>query len=200
MVNVRHALLPAVVCVFVSCGRQRSPNLYVEPSIEAELRQVAAIDNHAHPQRVVSAGEEDREFDALPADSIQEPALATPFREDSPYFPQAWQALFKYGFSDAKREHLATLQTAKRNLRAQKGDLYPVWVLNQANTEIMLANRVAMGRGLPPDRFKWVPFVDMLLFPLNNNAIKAKDPEHRAFLSNEESLLNNSLQSAGFQK
>jgi uncharacterized protein len=64
----------------------------------------------------------------------------------------------------------------------------------------MLANRVAMGRGLPPDRFKWVPFVDMLLFPLNNNPTKAKDPEHRAFLSNEESLLNISLQSAGFQR
>ena len=29
----------------------------------------------------------------------------------------------------------------------QKGDLYPVWVLNHTNTEIMLSNRVAMGRG-----------------------------------------------------
>ncbi len=69
-------------------------------------------------------------------------------------------------------------------------------MLNQANTEIMLANRVAMGRGLSSDRFKWVPFADMFLFPLNNDAAKAKDPEHKAFISREEVLLKGYLQGA----
>src|SRR5207302_162001 len=71
------------------------------------------------------------------------------------------------------------------------------WVLKRANTEMVLANRVAMGRGLPQDRFKWVPFVDMFLFPLNNSAIKAKDPEHKAFMGNEEALLKGYLRGAG---
>ena len=81
-------------------------------------------------------------------------------------------------------------------MQKQKGDLYPVWVLNHTNTEIMLANRVAMGRGLPNDRFKWVPFVDMFLFPLNNQRIKQKDPEHEAFMKNEEKLLAGYLEAA----
>ena len=84
----------------------------------------------------------------------------------------------------------ARLQQAKEEKRREKGELYPAWVLNQTLTDIMLANRVAMGRGLSPDRFKWVPFVDMFLFPLNNSTLKAKDPEHRAFFTQEEKLLN----------
>jgi hypothetical protein len=64
----------------------------------------------------------------------------------------------------------------------------------------MLANRVAMGRGLPSDRFKWVPFADMFLFPLNNNAIKDEDPEHKAFIGNEELLLKKFLSQAQLPK
>ena len=179
-----------------SCHSASSSRLYIESGIEAEINGIHAIDNHAHPQSVVAAGEVDRDFDALPADSIQDPALPTPFRQDSPYFPEAWHALFKYKYSDASPQHLASLKQAKEQVAKQKGDLYPSWVLNQANTDIMLANRVSMGAGLSPDRFKWVPFVDMFLFPLNNNAIKAKDPEHKAFLQSEETLLQRYMRAA----
>ncbi len=191
-------LASAVLCL-ASCRTSGSSHLYIESGIETELAQIHAIDNHAHPRRVVSAGEDDRDFDALPADAIQDPALPTPFRNDSPYFPLAWSALFKYQYSDASPEHLATLDQLKEKVAKQKGDLYPVWVLNQANTDIMLANRVSMGAGLPTDRFKWVPFVDMFLFPLNNSAIKAKDPEHKAFMENEELLLRRYMQAAQLQ-
>jgi uncharacterized protein len=190
----------ALVCLLTACSRPQSSGPYIDGFIESELRQIPAIDNHAHPVKVVSPGEEDHDYDALPADAIQDPALPAPFQEGSSYFPEAWRALFGYKFSDATPEHLSELQRARREIASQKADLYPVWVLNRTNTEVMLANRVAMGRGLPADRFKWVPFVDMFLFPLNNDALKAQDSEHRSFLGREEALLRGYLAGAQMRK
>ena len=184
----------------ISCESPRHSDLYVDSSLASELGQISAIDNHAHPLKVSSYGEEDRDDDALPTDAIQDLALPTPFREDSPYFPEAWHALFHYNFSDAKPEHLVQLEHAKLSEQKQRGDMYPSWVLNQAGTEVMFANRIAMGRGLPADRFKWVPFTDMFLFPLNNDAIKAKDPEHKAFITAEEVLLKRYLSNAQLRR
>ena len=193
MARYRLSLALLAVGLSMSCERSSRSNLYVDSGLQAELAQISAIDNHAHPEKVVSYGEEDRDFDALPADSIQDMALPTPFREGSPYFPEAWHALFAYNFPDAKPEHTGELEEAKRKEKKQHGDQYPSWVLNRANTDSMLANRVAMGRGLPPDRFKWVPFTDMFLFPLNNDMAKGKDPEHRSFFTGEEVLLKKYL-------
>ncbi len=193
-------LLASAALILSSCQPSPSSRLYVDSGIEAELRQIHAIDNHAHPQAVVPPGQLDRNFDALPADAIQDLALPAPFHEGSPYFTQAWRALFKYSYSDASKEHVASLQALKRGVQKQKGDLYPAWVLNQTNTDIMLANRIAMGNGLAADRFKWVPFADMFLFPLNNNASKAKDPEHKAFFEAEERLLSECMRSAQLRR
>lgn len=171
---MRRLALAVVVCVFSGCSKPP-----IASDIAAELEHTKSIDNHAHPMKVVGPGEQDRDFDALPADAVLQPALPVPSRPDNPLFHQAWQDLFN--------------SQPKAEIAKQKGDLYPVWILNHTDTEIMLANRVAMGRGLPNDRFKWVPFVDMFLFPLNNAAIKQKDPEHDAFMRNEEKLLDGYL-------
>ncbi len=200
MARVSVVLALLAFSLSISCEGPRRSNLYVDSSIESELAQISAIDNHAHPLKVVSYGEEDHDDDALPTDAIQDLALPTPFREGSPYFPEAWHALFNYSFSDSKPEHLGALEQAKRSEEKQRGDQYPSWVLNRTGTEVMLANRVAMGRGLPPDRFKWVPFTDMFLFPLNNDATKAKDPEHKAFVTEEEALLKRYLSSAQLKR
>ncbi|MBV9304053.1 MAG: amidohydrolase family protein [Acidobacteriaceae bacterium] len=198
----RSALVLAILGAFLlaSCEGQRGSHASVKSSVEYELRQIHAIDNHAHPMKAVGQGEEDHEYDALPVEGIPSFALPTVFSEGNPYFPQAWHTLFGYRYSDSKPEHLAELEKAKRDLAKQKGDLYPSWVLNQANTEIMLANRVAMGRGLPSDRFKWVPFADMFLFPLNNESYKAKDPDHDVFFGREEKLLKGYMANAQMQK
>jgi hypothetical protein len=155
----------------------------IDSDIAAELEHTKTIDNHAHPMKVVERGEEDREFDALPADAVKEPAMPVAARPDNPAFAIAWKELFGYDHAGPQ------LSQAKAAAAKQRGDFYPAWVLNHTNTEIMLANRIAMGRGLSSDRFKWVPFVDMFLFPLNNSAIAQKDPEHNAFMKNEEKLL-----------
>jgi hypothetical protein len=175
---MRLIALTAVVCVLSACSKPS-----ISSDIEAELEHTKTIDNHAHPERVVAPGERDRDFDALPADAVTDLALPVAARPDNPMYAQAHKALF----GDSNKVDVERL----------RGDSYPVWVLNHTNTEIMLANRVAMGRGLSNDRFKWVPFVDMFLFPLNNAAIEHKDVEHAAFMRNEEKLLAGYLTAAG---
>lgn len=145
---------------------------------------------------VTTAGQEDHDYDALSMEGIQDLGMPTPFRENSPYFTQAWRAL--YGIDESANPHQNTtrIEEAQRDIQRQKGDLFPAWVLNRSNTDIMLANRVAMGRGLTPDRFKWVPFVDMFLFPLNNAALEYKDPDKTIFFKREEQLLHGYLKDA----
>ena len=121
------ALALLTVLVTSSCESSRRSALYVDSSIQSDLAQISAIDNHAHPQSVVSSGDEARAFDALPADSMQDMALPTAFRAGSPYFQQAWHALFGYNFPDGKPEHLNELEDAKRKEQKQRGDLYPSW-------------------------------------------------------------------------
>ena len=128
---------------------------------------------------MLAPGEEDVDADALPPDAISDLALPTPMLEGSPYLPQALACHFRF---QRQRWRLAnavsTLLRKREDLQKSKGDAYPVWVLNQTDTAIMLANRVAMGRGLTSERFKWVPFVDTFLFPLQNKSFKSRDPEH----------------------
>lgn len=194
----RSSIFICALCLLAeSCASSRAPGLRVDGAIAAEIGQIRAIDNHAHPIRVTAPGETDRDYDALPGDALEDAPLPLPLRPGSPYFPEAWHALYDYKYSDAAPEHLKELRSAKAAIEREKGDSYPAWVLNQAHTDIMLANRVSMGRGLPGDRFKWVPYADMFLLPLNNDAIKAEDPDHRAFVGNEEILLKRYLTSAG---
>ncbi len=195
------ALLSGLLLFTAACSRESAnPDLAVDSSLRDEIARTSAIDNHAHPVKMVAAGDEDRDYDALPADGLSDLAMPTPLRAGSPRFPEAWHALFGYHYSDSQPAHIAELVQAKRRMRQNKGDLYPSWVLNQARTDILLANRTAMGAGLPADRFKWVPFVDMFLFPLNNAAFKNKDPEHRAFVTSEEALLKRYLAESGLRQ
>jgi hypothetical protein len=185
----------ALLCLLSACNRPSASDPYVNASIESELRQITAIDNHAHPMAVVSGGEEDHDYDALPMEGIEDVALPAPFREGSPYFPQAWHALYGVDETGEVHPNLTRVQRLRQQMEKQKGDLYPAWVLNRSRTDIMLANRVAMGRGLSPDRFKWVPFVDMFLFPLNNAALM-KDPDKKIFFGREQQLLQGYLKDA----
>jgi predicted TIM-barrel fold metal-dependent hydrolase len=47
----------------------------------------------------------------------------------------------------------------------------------------MFANRVAMGAGIQKPRFQWVPYVDSLIFPLDNSALAARNSDRKAFFA-----------------
>jgi hypothetical protein len=189
----------AVLCFMAGCSKPSASDPYVNASLESELNHVSAIDNHAHPKAVESPGEQDHDYDALPMEGIEDVAMPAPFQPDSPYFPQAWRALYDIDQGADGHPNLNRVEETRHQVEKQKGDLYPAWVLNRSHTDLMLANRVALGRGLSPDRFKWVPFVDMFLFPLNNTALK-KDPDKKVFFPREQQLLQSYLSTAQMKR
>lgn len=200
--SLRLRLVCAVVAAILlpsSCSQGPSQT-NIDSAIAENIARTSAIDNHAHPVALTAAGETDRDFDALPADAISDLAMPSVLSPSGPRYVEAWRALFHYSFADQTPDHLRELPKVRKQMMAEKKDLYPSWVLNQVRSDIMLANRVAMGAGLPSDRFKWVPFVDMFLFPLNNTNLKARDPDHNAFIASEEGLLKRFLTEAGLRR
>jgi predicted TIM-barrel fold metal-dependent hydrolase len=85
------------------------------------------------------------------------------------------------------RPHPATLRT---------GAATPEKVLDRLGIDIMLANRVAMGPGLPGDRFLWVPYADALMYPLANESI-IHNSDQKAFFALEEKLLKRYYSESG---
>jgi len=160
---------------------------------------VRAIDNHAHVTRPVAG---DHDYDALPFDLLDPPAPGSepgpvPIRGDNPMFVRAWKALFAYPHADATPPHLKDAVALKQKAIAQHGASYPAWILDRQGVEIVLANRIAMGPELQAPRFRWVPYADALLFPLDNSVQKAANRDYAAFYPAEEKLLQRYIQESG---
>ena len=166
----------------------------------AAIEKIKAIDNHAHPLRYVAPGEKpDDEFDALPLDAIGPIPLPVRLNPGNLEFVQAWRDLYGYKHDDMSEAHVRELLQTKQRIATEQGDRFPAWVLDQLGIETMFANRVAMGRGLGTPRFRWVSFVDALLFPLSNEAARKSNPDYRGFYPGEERLLKRYLASAGLK-
>ena len=126
------------------------------------------------------AGPPDREFDALPVDNMEPQSDPLNLRPNAPVVQEA-------------ARHLPN----KRSLMQTMGEKYPAWVLDQMGIEVMLANRVAMGGGVQPPRFHWVPYVDALLFPLDNTRLAAQNSDRKAFFTLEDRLRQRYITDAG---
>lgn len=178
-------LIPALLLCGAACSRApQAGSALADPDLLAEIRQIRAIDNHAHPVRVTEPGEApDRGYDALPVDNLEASSDPLNLRPGVPAAAEAHRAL--YG------------SASKASVIAQKGQEYPAWVLDQAGTEIMLANRVEMGPGIQPPRFRWVPYADALIFPLDNTALAARNSDRKAFFALEDQLRARYLSAAG---
>jgi predicted TIM-barrel fold metal-dependent hydrolase len=181
------------ILLAASSGRAQSP----DPALMSEILKIRAIDNHSHPPRVVGAGERDDEFDALPCDPLEPTAPNTMTRPENPQYLAAWQALWGYPYNDRSDAHVRELLATKQRIRQEQGDHFPAWVLDKLNIETEFANRVAMGRGLGAPRFRWVPFDDALLFPLNNEMLAGETPDKKFFFSRENMLLARYRKEAG---
>ncbi len=183
--------LSAVFALAVSfhAFAQTNQQLQPDPGLMTEINQIKAIDNHSHPPALDGPhGEKDDDFDALPCDPLEPTDSGLMFREDNPVYIKAWQTMFGYKYDDFKPEHVKELLAAKEQVKQREGDNYPNWVLDQLGIETELANRVALGRGLQPPHFLWVPFDDILLFPLNNSSLEAQSPDRKIFFGSEELL------------
>ncbi len=157
----------------------------IDSALFAYVRGLKAIDNHAHP---VSTAPGDRDFDALPIDGF--PPFAFPLRlaPENPELIEAWRDLYGYRYADRSDAHLAELKALKRQAKAEQGDNYPAWVLDRLGIGIQLANRMALGPGVASNRFRWVSFVDPLLFPLDTKALQTTPDRADLFPKTEKNL------------
>src|SRR3569833_1926084 len=127
-----HISLAIIAVVLAGCSR---PESAIDTALEAEIQKIRAIDNHAHPVRVVAAGEQpDRGFDALPVDNMEPMSDPVNLRAGAPPTADAARAL--YG---------STERQSKARVMKERGAGYPAWVLDQMGVETMLANRVELG-------------------------------------------------------
>jgi predicted TIM-barrel fold metal-dependent hydrolase len=186
---------------FLMAGCATAPNTGADPDIAAEVRGIRAIDNHAHPVRVVAPGEaQDRGFDALPVDNMEPQTDPVNLRAGVPAMVDAWNALYGLHLLDLSKPRLGNAEAAKEKLMAAKGNAYPEWVLDQMGEETMLANRVEMGPSIQPPRFRWVPYADALIFPLDNSKLAARNPDRKAFFALEDDLRARYLKRNGLQQ
>src|SRR5260370_33481412 len=151
---MRVACSLAVLAAFCLLAPAQLP---IDSQLAAEIAKIKAIDNHAHPVRPTFGNDKDTDYDALPVETMEPSTEPVRTREGTPLVIEAWRQLFGYRYSDRAPEHVRELQQRKQQPMQEKGLGYANWVLDQLGIEIMFANRVAMGPGLAPPRYLWVP-------------------------------------------
>jgi len=184
---------PLVIASILAALATAAQGQTADPDLLAAINKIKAIDNHSHPPKLVAPGEKDDDFDALPCDPLEPSDPTTIGRPENPQFLAAWKALYGYRYNDMNAEHVRELLEKKKEVRQREGDNFPNWVLDQLGIETEFANRIALGRGLKPPRFRWVPFDDALLLPLNNTNVANETPDRKFFYSREEMLLKRYL-------
>ncbi len=160
-----------------------------DPEISAFIAKIRAVDNHSHANSIVRG---DTDYDALPLDGV---AIEMPaqLRLDNPDWIAAYKALYQYPYDDMSEAHMRVLRGAMQDVVREQREDFPTWVLNQVGTEVLLANRIAMGPGLMSPRFRWVSYADTLLLPLSTKAEAAVTPDREILYPLEEKLLRHYL-------
>ena len=164
-------LLLACGCAVLACtpsppgdGAATSAHSGADPEITAFIGKIRAVDNHSHANSVAP---DDSDQDALPLELIFPFEVPVQVRPDNPDWLAAYKALYKYPHADMGEAHMNELRGTMQAIAKKQGDRFPAWVLDQVGTEVLLTNRVAMGPGLAPPRFRWVSYVDALMLPLS---------------------------------
>jgi uncharacterized protein len=168
-----------------------------DPALLKEIEAIRAIDDHAHTPALVSAGETDDGYDALPCEPLEPTDPTITSLPDNPAFLEGSKIFFGYPFNDRSPAHVKTLLEEKARARREHGEGYPDWVLDKLGIETELSNRVFMGRGLNPPRFRWVPFDDALMYPLDNSRISAATPDRKIFFTREDKILSDYMKAQG---
>ncbi len=172
----------------------------VDPEVARVIASVRAIDNHAHTVLPPPNNTTDRDFDALPVDSMEPQTDPVALRDSNPQLAAAWQALWGFrGTPPLSPDAMKALDGARAAVKAREGANYDNWVLDRMGIGTQLANRVSMGPGVAKPRFQWVPYDDALLFPLNNSALAADTPDMAQFFPLEDKVMQRYLHDAGMQ-
>jgi uncharacterized protein len=189
----------SVVVGALGCTPAPPPQGAIDSDLVRYIATIKIVDNHAHPGRMRLAGMgPDTEYDALPLDGFPVP-VPVRMRPESPVWIPVWKSLYGYPYSDSEWAKISakSVLTAKRHeVMKARGVDFPTWVLDQAGIDIMLANRVAMGPGLVAARFRWVAFVDPLIYPLDTRD-EAITPDMKALFPRTAKLLRRYVRESG---
>jgi predicted TIM-barrel fold metal-dependent hydrolase len=184
-----------IAAAFVVCAPAfaQEPN----PELVRYIDSIKAIDNHSHITALDR--DHDKGYDQLRCDVLPPetglPAANFRFNPD-----QQWAYKILYGFdaktgADAEIKNIIALELAARK---EHGTEFYSWVMEKAGLETAFANRTAMPPEMHAPQIRWVPYEDALLFPMNNAAAKAVNPDRRALYGMAEDLLHTYLRGAGF--
>ncbi len=143
-----------------------------------QIEQIKIFDHHAHPG---FAGDE--EVDPAPV-----PPSAAPWRL-RPEHPD-WAAATRALFGVAGKAQLR---------KANPGPKYFNAILDRLGVDVSVANRITMSDDLDPARFRWVFYIDPVLFPFDNAALAARNPDQAAFMPNQTKLVRRFMQQAGLK-
>ena len=145
--------------------------------------------------------ERDTAYDALRCETLG-PGTALPPANVrfGPDLQAAWKTLYGFAGTSASPETLKQWQARQAAAREARGAGYFDWVLDQAGLDIVVANRVTMATRLDARHFRWVPYDDALLFPLDNSVQKAQNPDRKILYEAEEQLLKSYLSAVGVSR
>jgi predicted TIM-barrel fold metal-dependent hydrolase len=141
-----------------------------------QISRIKIFDHHAHP-----GFPDDPEVDPAP---VPEGALPLRLTPGNPDWAAAGKALFGV--------------TGKAQLKARNpGAKYFDAILDRLGVETSVANRITMSADLDPARFKWVFYIDPVLFPFDNSGLAARNTDQAAFMPNQTKLVQRFRQQAG---
>lgn len=184
----------AALSAVAACGGTAGP----DPTLAAYIDTLGAVDAHAHPMAWVAPGQlPDTDFDALPLDGLPPFDVPVGLRADNPAFRAAQDALYHIEPTDTGRIFTHELDSARTAAMLERGSGFAPWALDRSHIRVMLANRVAMGAGLPAARFAWIPFADPLMYPLDTGREASRTPDTDALYPLEARLLRRYLGDLG---
>jgi len=205
-INLKMKKLPGLVFFLCtaffdfSCHHSRYSNEQASPidaALADSISKIRIIDNHAHPNTIDTA---DAGADALPMDGLGAIALPARVRPESATWVSAYQAMYGFTGSELNEQALKELSGKVARVKKDKGENFPAWVLDQCGIDVMFANRMAMGPGLSPKRFRWVMFDDALLFPLSTVQEAAATPDRKILYPMETQHLKDYLSAQKLSK
>ena len=173
---------------------QISAQTKADLQILAEINQIKAIDNHSHVEQITGENEIDEEGDAIACGGLQFVSLPPlRLRIDNPIYTGGWFDLFGFRADSINEESSRQYLLIKNKIRREKRENYPAWILDRLNIELMLANRIRLGRGLTSPRFRWVAYGDPLLLPFSTLNARQANSDVKFFYSQEEKLFKRFL-------
>lgn len=183
-------LLAATVAALLAAAPRVARAQSIDSTLLRYIESIRAIDAHAHPMLPVAPGAKpDTDYDALPLGGIPPFDVPARLRPEHAIWRQAQRGLYGVPVADTGAAYHQALKRAVADSAESRGAGFPAWALDQANVEIMLANRIAMGDGLDAPRFRWIAFADPLLFPLDTRGEASRSPDTRDLYPRERALL-----------